>query len=87
MSATTFDPLVQPSIPIPSDCKTRNPHNRALDLLRSREVRVAEPIDAAEDVADSAQPDPLEMLMRKDSVKTAVSRFAELPTSSAASSS
>jgi RNA polymerase sigma factor (sigma-70 family) len=55
-------------------------HNRALDLLRSREVRMAEPIDAATDVADSAQPDPLEMLMRKDAVKTAVSRFVELPT-------
>jgi RNA polymerase sigma-70 factor (ECF subfamily) len=55
-------------------------HNRALDLLRSREVRVAEPIDAAADVADPAQPDPLEMLMRKDAVKTAVSRFVELPT-------
>jgi RNA polymerase sigma factor (sigma-70 family) len=55
-------------------------HNRALDLLRSREVRMAEPIDAAADVADSAQPDPLEMLMRKEAVKTAVSRFAELPT-------
>ena len=55
-------------------------HNRALDLLRSREVRMAEPIDVAADVADSAQPDPLEMLMREDAVKTAVSRFAELPT-------
>ena len=55
-------------------------HNRALDLLRSREVRMAEPIDAAADVADSAQPDPLEMLMRKEAVKTAVSRFVELPT-------
>ena len=55
-------------------------HNRALDLLRSREVRMAEPIDAATDVANSAQPDPLEMLMRKDAVKTAVSRFVELPT-------
>jgi RNA polymerase sigma factor (sigma-70 family) len=49
-------------------------HNRALDLLRSREVRMAEPIDAAADVADPAQPDPLEMLMRKEAVKTAVSR-------------
>ena len=39
-----------------------------------------EPIDAAADVADSTQPDPLEMLMRKEAVKTAVSRFAELPT-------
>jgi RNA polymerase sigma factor (sigma-70 family) len=35
-------------------------HNRALDLLRSREVRIAEPIDAAANVADPAQPDPLE---------------------------
>ena len=41
---------------------------------------MAEPIDAAADVADPAQPDPLEMLMRKEAVKTAVSRFAELPT-------
>ena len=55
-------------------------HNRALDLLRGREVRMADPIDAAADVADSAQPDPLEMLMRKEAVNTAVSRFAELPT-------
>jgi RNA polymerase sigma factor (sigma-70 family) len=55
-------------------------HNRVLDLLRSREVRVVEPIDDAADVADPAQPDPLEMLMRKEAVKIAVSRFAELPT-------
>jgi RNA polymerase sigma factor (sigma-70 family) len=54
-------------------------HNRALDLLRSREVRIAEAIDAAADVADPGQPDPLEMLMRKEAVKTAVSRFVELP--------
>jgi RNA polymerase sigma factor (sigma-70 family) len=55
-------------------------HNRALDLLRSREVRMAEPIDDAADIADSAQPDPLEILVRKDAVKTAVSRFVELST-------
>jgi RNA polymerase sigma factor (sigma-70 family) len=55
-------------------------HNRALDLLRSREVRLAEPIDAAAKVADPTQPDPLEMLMRKEAVNTAVSRFVELPT-------
>jgi hypothetical protein len=41
---------------------------------------MAEPIDAAAKVADSAQPDPLEILMRKEAVKTAVSRFVELPT-------
>jgi RNA polymerase sigma factor (sigma-70 family) len=54
-------------------------HNRALDLLRSRAVRTAEPIDAASDVADSASPDPVEILMRQEVVKTAVSRFVELP--------
>ena len=32
-------------------------HNRALDLLRSRAVQMAEPIDAASDVADTATPD------------------------------
>jgi RNA polymerase sigma factor (sigma-70 family) len=55
-------------------------HNRALDLLRGRNVRMAEPIDAASDVADPAIPDPVETLMRQEAVKTAVSRFAELPT-------
>jgi RNA polymerase sigma-70 factor (ECF subfamily) len=55
-------------------------HNRALDLLRGRAVRAAEPIDAASDVVDPAIPDPVEMLMRQEAVKTAVSRFAELPT-------
>jgi RNA polymerase sigma-70 factor (ECF subfamily) len=55
-------------------------HNRALDLLRGRAVRRAEPIEAASDVTDQANPDPVEMLMRQEAVKTAVSRFAELPT-------
>jgi RNA polymerase sigma factor (sigma-70 family) len=55
-------------------------HNRALDLLRGRAVRKAEPIEAALDVADPAIPDPVEVLMRQEAVKTAVSRFAELPT-------
>jgi RNA polymerase sigma-70 factor (ECF subfamily) len=55
-------------------------HNRAIDLLRGRALRKAEPIEAAGDVADPASPDPVEMLMRQEAVKTAVSRFAELPT-------
>jgi len=54
-------------------------HNRALDLLRGRAVRMAEPLDAALEIADAANPDPVEMLMRQEAVKTAVSRFAELP--------
>jgi DNA-directed RNA polymerase specialized sigma24 family protein len=48
-------------------------HNRALDLLRGRAVLMAEPIEAASDVADQASPDPVEMLMRQEAVKTAVS--------------
>jgi len=55
-------------------------HNRALDLLRSRAGRKAEPIEAAADVADQTNPDPMAVLMRQEAVKTAVSRFAELPT-------
>ncbi|HEV2650690.1 MAG TPA: sigma-70 family RNA polymerase sigma factor [Rhizomicrobium sp.] len=53
-------------------------HNRALDLLRSRAIRTAEPIEAAHNVADQATPDPAEILMRQEAVRTAVSRFAEL---------
>jgi RNA polymerase sigma factor (sigma-70 family) len=55
-------------------------HNRALDLLRSRAGRRAEPIEAAADVADQTNPDPMEVLMLQEAVKTAVLRFAELPT-------
>jgi RNA polymerase sigma-70 factor (ECF subfamily) len=54
-------------------------HNRALDLLRGRSVRHSEPLDAAPEVADTNHPDPLEKLMREEAVKTAVSRFADLP--------
>jgi RNA polymerase sigma factor (sigma-70 family) len=53
-------------------------HNRALDLLRGRALRKAEPIEAASDIADEANPDPVEVLMRQEAVETAVSRFAEL---------
>jgi RNA polymerase sigma-70 factor (ECF subfamily) len=55
-------------------------HNRALDLLRSRAIRAAEPIEAAYEVADPESRDPLETLMRQEAVETAVSRFVELPT-------
>jgi RNA polymerase sigma factor (sigma-70 family) len=55
-------------------------HNRAIDLLRARALRMADPIDAAWDLVDPASPDPEEMLMRQEAVKTAVSRFVELPT-------
>ena len=55
-------------------------HNRALDLLRSRAIRAAEPIEAAQEVADPESLDPVEMLMRREAVNTALRRFVELPT-------
>jgi len=55
-------------------------HNRALDLLRSRVIRATDPIEAAHEVADSEIPDPMEVMMRREAVETAVSRFVELPT-------
>ena len=55
-------------------------HNRALDLMRSRAIRAAAPIEAAYEVADPESPDPVEALMRREAVETAVSRFVELPT-------
>jgi RNA polymerase sigma-70 factor (ECF subfamily) len=54
-------------------------HNRALDLLRGRALRHAEPLDTAPDVADPASSDPMELLMRQQTIQTAVSRFAALP--------
>ncbi len=54
-------------------------HNRAVDLLRSRAIRAAEPIEAAHNIADQTTPDPVEILMRQEAVRTAVSRFTELP--------
>jgi RNA polymerase sigma-70 factor (ECF subfamily) len=55
-------------------------HNRALDLLRSRALRATEPLEAASETPDSEAADPLEALMRQEAVRTAVSRFVDLPT-------
>jgi len=55
-------------------------HNRALDLLRSRALRITEPIEAASDMPDDDTPDPLALLMQREAVATAISQFVELPT-------
>lgn len=54
-------------------------HNRAMDLLRSRVLRESESIEAALEIADPT-PDPMEAIMQREAIKTAVSRFTELPT-------
>ena len=54
-------------------------HNRAMDLLRGRAIRAAEPIDEVPEIVDPDSPDPAELLMRREAVETAVSRFVELP--------
>ena len=57
-------------------------HNRAIDLLRSRKLRAAEPLEAGmHDLPDPSAVDPEELLMRQEAVETAVARFVELPTS------
>jgi RNA polymerase sigma-70 factor, ECF subfamily len=48
--------------------------------MRSRAIRDAEPIEAAYEVADPESLDPVEVLMRREAVETAVSRFVQLPT-------
>jgi RNA polymerase sigma factor (sigma-70 family) len=55
-------------------------HNRAMDMLRSRAIRAAEPIGEVPEIVDPESPDPVEVMMRREAVETAVSRFAELPT-------
>ena len=62
-------------------------HNRALDLLRSRALRAAEPLEAASETPNTQAADPLEAFMRQEAVSTAVSRFVDLPTPSASASS
>lgn len=54
-------------------------HNRAMDLLRSRAIRATDPIEAASDVVDQTTPDPMEVTMRQEAIKTAVTRFTDLP--------
>lgn len=54
-------------------------HNRALDLLRARAHRIAEPIDTVEDSVSDGTSDPLEELMREEANMTAIARFMELP--------
>jgi len=52
-------------------------HNRCIDHLRRYDVRMAEPLEAAQDAADPA-PGPGEALAHDEAVQAAVSRFVEL---------
>ena len=54
-------------------------HNRALDYLRRYERRMSEPLEAAMDFAGDAALEPDSALSREDAMRTAVSRFLELP--------
>jgi RNA polymerase sigma factor (sigma-70 family) len=53
-------------------------HNRALDQLRRYEVRMSEPLEAAQDSAADPAPDPGDALAHQQAVQAAVSRFVEL---------
>jgi RNA polymerase sigma-70 factor, ECF subfamily len=54
-------------------------HNRAIDYLRRYERRMSEPLDAAMELAADAALEPDSALARQDAVRTAISRFLELP--------
>ncbi|MBB3656739.1 RNA polymerase sigma-70 factor (ECF subfamily) [Rhizobium sp. BK650] len=54
-------------------------HNRAVDALRQRSTRRAEPLETAFDLADISAIGPEDALIRQDTVRVALSHFAELP--------
>jgi RNA polymerase sigma factor (sigma-70 family) len=54
-------------------------HNRAIDLLRNRAIRASDPIEYAIDIADQTSLAPVDHLLQQEAVKTALSRFTELP--------
>jgi RNA polymerase sigma-70 factor (ECF subfamily) len=54
-------------------------HNRAVDFLRRYERRMSESLDAAMEIAADPDSEPGNSLARKEAVRTAVSRFLELP--------
>jgi RNA polymerase sigma-70 factor (ECF subfamily) len=53
-------------------------HNRALDHLRRYEVRMGEPLEAAQDSAADPAPGPGDAIAHQQAVQAAVSRFVEL---------
>jgi RNA polymerase sigma-70 factor (ECF subfamily) len=54
-------------------------HNRAIDYLRRYERRMSEPLDEALDLPGDAALQPENALLRDDAVRTAISRFLDLP--------
>jgi RNA polymerase sigma factor (sigma-70 family) len=53
-------------------------HNRAIDYTRLHERRVSDPLDTAAELATDA-PDPERQMAHDEALRTAVSRFLELP--------
>ncbi len=54
-------------------------HNKAIDTLRQRSTRRAEPLETAFDLADISAVGPEDALIRQDTVLIALGHFAELP--------
>ena len=66
-------------IPVLRPWLFRIAHNSAIDLLRSRRLRMSEPLEEALDIVDLNNIDPLEKLMSDESLKLSLSHFIELP--------
>jgi RNA polymerase sigma-70 factor (ECF subfamily) len=69
-----------PQVPAFRPWLFRIAHNRALDVLRGRALRSAEPIEAASHIPDEDVMDPLDALMRQEALRTSLARFVELST-------
>jgi len=50
-------------------------HNRAIDHLRAKNRRRAEPLDAAAHLPDDSSPSPADVLARREATATAIERF------------
>jgi len=53
-------------------------HNRAIDHLRHEAYRAAEPMDAANDIADAPEHEPDQLLEHRQAMHLALARFLEL---------
>lgn len=53
-------------------------HNRAIDHLRHEAYRAAEPMDAANDIADAPEHEPDQVLEHRQAMHLALARFLEL---------
>lgn len=78
----TIERALRPEVQAPDPARLRAwlfriAHNRAIEVIRQREVRAADPLEAA--LAEPEADDPEGEVLRRELVDAAVSCFAQLP--------